>query len=191
MTFDRVYRHNLWNGHESRSGPGSGRAALRTGMALSDLAVAMDARRVLDVGCGDGFWMPDLPGYIGLDVSHEAIERHRRRHPSRTLVLDRGNPLPAADLVIIRFVMQHLSLADGLTLLRRVLLTRPRVIVATTYEDGVNADIESGVDAYRLDLTTAPFNMGDPFATIFDGWDWGDGERVRDAGCVMGLWRGR
>ena len=72
----RIYTENIWHGVESLSGPGSGSAATRhVAPAIVSLVERYGITSVLDVGCGDGFWMPDLPGYIGLDVSPVAIER--------------------------------------------------------------------------------------------------------------------
>lgn len=68
--FDRIYRTNGWAGQESLSGPGSGASATwRTAQAVQELVARLGARSVLDVGCGDCAWMPELPGYVGVDVS--------------------------------------------------------------------------------------------------------------------------
>lgn len=194
-TFGRIYRENAWNGVESRSGPGSGdvaTASLRE--AIVDLVAELDVRTVLDAACGDGYWMPDLPGYTGVDVAPEAIAIAQLRHPERRYLV--GNVatirLPPADLVIFRDAMQHLSLRDGLEALAAILETRPRWLLASTYVGGENVNIATG-DAYSPDLEVSPFWLGRPERLIFDGHHYHEHgtDAVRDARKHLGLWRMR
>jgi SAM-dependent methyltransferase len=188
--FERIYRENLWNGTESLSGPGSGDAATRTvADAIVALVTDLRIRSVLDVGCGDGYWMPDLPGYVGLDVSHRAIHVARRRHPDRYYAVDRGGGWPMVDLVIMRDVMQHVSLKDGYRMLRHA-CNVGRYVLASTYVGGRNVDITPGIDAYSPDLMAAPFDMPQPDRLIFDGhyYHEHDTEQVRDRRKFLGLW---
>ena len=181
--FDRIYRDNLWNGTESMSGPGSSVEATHPLLeALDGILSDKEIESVLDVGCGDGNWMPQLPGYIGLDISGEAIERSQTRHPGRAYILDTGEPFPTCDLVIMRQVMQHLSLADGLKLLARVRESGARWLLATSYRMGANRDIVSG-DGYHINLEQAPFSLGEPDRWIPDGV----GSWALD--CRLGLWQ--
>jgi SAM-dependent methyltransferase len=186
VTFDTIYRDNLWNGVESRSGPGSGEIATRG--LLDELRFVAELTRVesvLDVGCGDGFWMPDLPGYVGYDVSRIALELARERHPER----DYTSVWPARsfDLVIVRDVIQHLSLAEGVALLDRVFELMPRYLLASTYRGGINIDIPTG-GAYSPDLQAAPFGLPDPAYWIFDGYHYHSTPEVRDPTKYLGLW---
>lgn len=193
--FDRVYRANLWRGQESLSGPGSGPVATRNTRASLLALVDLVGGTFLDVGCGDGYWMPDLPGYIGIDPSTRAIDLHRERHPGRDLRVDHGEALPTADLAFSRDAMQHCSLADGLDTLARILASAPRWLVASTYVDGRNDDILTALDrngeptAYRPDLSAAPFGLGQPALLIFDGWGYEYPDDRRDRGKHLGAWR--
>ena len=79
--FEDIYRINAWNGVESKSGPGSGPVATaHVAAAIVELVDELGARSVLDAACGDGYWMPDLPGYTGIDIAPEAIRIAQRRH---------------------------------------------------------------------------------------------------------------
>ena len=81
--FSRIYRDNAWNGIETRSGPGSHREPTRrVADAIVELVDWLGIRSVTNVGCGEDSWMPDLPGYIGLDVAPEAIEVAQRTTPT-------------------------------------------------------------------------------------------------------------
>lgn len=186
-TFDAIYRDNGWNGVESRSGPGSGYAPTRNvALSITALAEMLRVESVLDVGCGDGLWMPPLPGYIGVDVSRYAIRRARVNHPDRVYIVDDG-PFPTCDLAITRDAMQHLSFADGTALLDRILASDPRWLLASTYVGGRNVDIRSGA-YFEPDLAASPYRLGPPLLLIQDGWDYATPNAIRHPGKYLGLW---
>lgn len=188
--FDVIYRGNLWNGIESRSGPGSGPAAtVRLAGDLRALVAELGITSVLDVGCGDGYWMPELPGYVGFDASTEAIKHARALHPDRVYTAD--YPTGRFDLVILRDVIQHLSFTDGEAILSRAVSSSyGRYLLASTYIGTPNVDIVSG-DCYSPDLTAPPFNMPQPLRLIFDGYTYHDADAIRDPSKHLGLWRAR
>ena len=60
--FDSIYKRNLWNGAETRSGPGSSKAATeKLAKWLPKLMTEINATSILDVPCGESYWIPDLP----------------------------------------------------------------------------------------------------------------------------------
>ena len=186
--FDRIYEQHLWSGSESRSGKGAGQVARDLlAPAVSALVMDLGVRTVLDAGCGDGYWMPPLPGYIGLDVSAQAIALSRERHPDRVYVHDIGGPLPQCELVISRCVMQHMSLSDGVAHLVRIRESGARWLLATTYLRGKNMDMApEGIAAgggYWPDLQRPPFSMGLIVRSIPDGQT-----DDYDMGCLLALW---
>lgn len=187
--WDDIYRTNAWRGVESASGPGSGAIATRAvAAAIVDIVRAVGARSVLDVGCGDGYWMPALPGYVGVDVSRRAIRLARRNHPDRCYELDRGGPLRAADMVIVRDVLQHVPPSEGARLLQRVMRSGSRWLLASTYVGGDLVDIEPG-GCYSPDLTAPPFYRPEPDAMVFDGYAYHETDVARDPRKHLALWR--
>ena len=53
LVFRTIYRHNRWNGTETRSGPGSTYASTsRLRRILPELVSGVGAFRVLDAACG-------------------------------------------------------------------------------------------------------------------------------------------
>lgn len=185
MIFADIYRTNSWNGVESMSGPGSGpTATLRIARAIVALVDQLGIRSVLDVGCGDGYWMPDLPGYVGIDVVPQALDLARARHPDRVY---RTEPLGTFDLVFTRDVMQHLSLEDGLAMLAAIRATGSTWLLASTYFDCENRDIPTG-HYFEPNLEAEPFSLGPPVSMIFDGYGYSDPDEVRDPRKYLGLW---
>jgi hypothetical protein len=134
--------------------------------------------------------MPDLPGYLGVDVAYPAIERAIARNPGRRYrCLDiRRVPVGHFNMVFTRDAMQHLSLAEGVELLEAIRFIGPKWLMASTYQGGENVDIETG-EAYSPDLTAEPFNLGKPEQLIPDGYAYHEGGGIRDPRKFMGLWR--
>lgn len=186
--FSDIYKRNSWNGVESLSGPGSGPTATKhVAPAILALVAELGITSVLDVACGDGYWMPDLPGYVGIDVAPEAIAKAQRRHRDRRYVVAGAPPLLAFDLVIVRDAIQHLSFADGLALLATIRETGSRWLLASTYLDVPNVDIATG-DFYSPNLEAEPFSLGPPERLIFDGYGYADPDEIRDPQKHLGLW---
>jgi SAM-dependent methyltransferase len=114
-TFSEIYRRGLWS---SGSGTGSGEKFSKEYCDLvSQFARERGVKRVVDVGCGD-FRVGRLIAaagfeYIGIDVVPELIERHQSQFGGGRisfLCLDATTERPpAADLCLIRQVLQHLS----------------------------------------------------------------------------------
>jgi SAM-dependent methyltransferase len=191
--FNTVYETNAWGGTETRSTGPNGCAGARDELAplLVNLVRELGAKSVLDLGCGEGVWMPDLPGYIGVDVSTEAIEAAKAFHPDRDHRLWSGGELPVCDLVIVRHVMQHMPVGDGAYLLSRIKKSGAKWLLATSFEKGNNAGSPtlSGIKVgggYWPDLEAAPFSLGAPYNRAVDGTM--SPANVQN-GCFLGLWK--
>jgi SAM-dependent methyltransferase len=120
-TFQRIYRTKSWgdNGEAFCSGSGSsGEAAeLHTAFVIKFIQ-DRQLKSVTDLGCGDfsvGRRIVEATGvrYTGIDVVPELIEHHKRTAGNGGIsfaCLDiTTDPLPTADLCLIRQVLQHLS----------------------------------------------------------------------------------
>jgi SAM-dependent methyltransferase len=96
----------LGSGVGSRDEPLSEKRAL-----LAEVLAAVRPERLLDVGCGDGEATRclDVPAYVGVDVSSEAIDRARRARPAGRYLV--GGPpeldLPPAEIVLCLDVLIH------------------------------------------------------------------------------------
>ncbi len=118
--FNDVYVRGLWGSEsEGLSGEGSyGDLAEHYVQIVEDMIHKIDAASVLDLGTGDfniGQKLCHLvEQFIAADVSSVIIERNRVLFAAERTVnfiqLDAcSDPLPRADLVLIRQVLQHLS----------------------------------------------------------------------------------
>ena len=175
--FARIYETNLWADAETRSGAGSSldnTASLRA--ALPGLLQRLDARRLLDVPCGDFNWMSqvDLSGidYIGGDIVDSIVDANRERYESQTreflkMDLTRG-PLPNADVILCRDCLVHFSFANIIAAFRTMKASGAQFLITTTFLDReVNKDIVDG-DWQPLNLVQSPFLLPPPHSVILE-----------------------
>jgi 2-polyprenyl-3-methyl-5-hydroxy-6-metoxy-1,4-benzoquinol methylase len=104
------------------------------------------AGRVLDYGCGFGFFLDELAasGFEphGIDVSSAAVEQANRRVPGRALVVPAGSALPFADAsfdaVTMLDVIEHVpDLDQALAEVRRCLAPGGLFLVITLNEESL------------------------------------------------------
>lgn len=116
--FTDYARANKWGDKDSRSGKGSNlEATVEVRRLLPALLRELGARSMLDVPCGDFFWMAhvDLAGidYLGGDIVPDLIDANRRTHARpgvdfQVVDLIRGS-VPKADVIFVRDCLVHLS----------------------------------------------------------------------------------
>ncbi|MGW4829431.1 class I SAM-dependent methyltransferase [Amycolatopsis japonica] len=176
--FTYIFRSRLWSS-SSASGPGSESVQTRE---LSDqlppLLARFGVRTLLDLPCGDYGWLSevdlDLDRYIGADIVPDLIDLNAERfrgdpvHEFQVLDLT-ADPLPAADLVLCRDCLVHLSFADIERALRNLRRSGSRYLLTTTFTDlGTNNDIVTG-DWRPLNLCREPFGFPEPLAVLVEG----------------------
>lgn len=191
--FRHAYETNLWAGKESPSGSGSSLdQTARLTAALPEICQHLDVRTLLDLPCGDGHWMStiELPGvhYLGADLLPEIVARAATRRPDREFrVLDlTSSTLPAADLVLCRDCLVHLSFQDisrALANLRRAGI--PWLLTTTFPGEPSNRDVTTG-DWRPVNLEQPPFRFSPPLQLILEGCTERDG---LFADKSLGLWR--
>ncbi len=175
--FARIYQTNLWFDAESRSGTGSSRdATARLRASLPALLRSLNARRVLDVPCGDFNWMHHVDlseiDYIGGDIVESIIEANRELYefPARrfmTVDVTSGS-LPHADVILCRDCLVHLSFANIVAAFRTMKASGAQYLLTTTFlSRQVNKDIVDG-DWRPLNLAQSPFLLPAPHSVILE-----------------------
>ncbi|REK10707.1 MAG: class I SAM-dependent methyltransferase [Acidobacteria bacterium] len=200
--FSRIYRENSWGDDESVSGAGSSRdETASTLQALEGLVASEGWSSLVDVGCGDFNWMSQYsppPGfrYTGVDIVEELIASNRERfsasHPWASFqVCDVVQaPPPAADALLCRDVLYHLSFEDALRAISNCVASGAAHLALTSHP-GVarNRDIPTGSFEFQ-NLLLPPFSLPDPVRRIPDAF----GEelclwRRQDLDAVVAGWR--
>lgn len=146
--FSRIYQEDRWNGG---SGPGSDVDFCRPLVDwLAGYVNETGCRSVVDFGCGDFRWMPEVldrtgVGYVGLDVVGSLVQRHRKDYPRwsfATLDVSTADPreIPVADLYWAKDVLQHWPSGVIVAFLDRFFAARPAAHLVVCNCAGQTAD---------------------------------------------------
>jgi len=141
--FDRIYATGFWGGGASASTPHSGfgsrgRWASEYCTLLEGLLRSFRTATVADLGCGDFSVGEVIAGmvadYVGVDIAESVIAHNVRAYASDRVRFVRADlthdPLPPADVALVRQVLQHLSNAEIQAALRNIVSTYPIVYVS-------------------------------------------------------------
>lgn len=192
--FTRIYTRRRWKG-ESASGAGSSleqTAALRE--ALPPLLAELKAKSLLDIPCGDLYWIKemDLGGvrYVGADIVKPLIAQNIERHsrPDRTFLVANliSDPLPPCDAVLCRDCFVHLRNKDIIAAIANIRKSGAQWLLTTTYTtDCANQDVLTG-EWRAINLMLPPFNLPRP-ARLIDEKCTESGGRFSDK--HLGVWR--
>jgi hypothetical protein len=164
--FEEIYATNEW-GH----GSGEGSLPIHTAgysSFLESFVVKRNVSSIVDMGCGDWQFSKNIrwgsAHYHGFDVVPQVIELNIKTYSQENVLfsLYSGDPaeLPAADLLIVKDVLQHLSNQRIIDFLPN--LNRFRFCLLTNCVNPKgrtdNRDITDG-DFRYLDLRLPPFNV--------------------------------
>lgn len=171
--FEHIYRNDLWHGG---SGPGSLPRVNRPYVRfLQGFLRHNRIRTVVDLGCGDWQFSRRIAWgetrYLGLDVVPHVLEDNRRRYGRATVTFDVSpgdpNEMPAADLLIVKDVFQHLS-NEKVHAYLGVFTKFKYVLVTNCFQKSkhlMNTDIADG--GFRpVDLRLSPFAL--PMASVLE-----------------------
>jgi hypothetical protein len=192
--FTDIYRNNKWSGSDSVSGIGSD--AVQTKVIVEripSLLAEIGAGSVLDIPCGDFFWMQgvDLAGvtYVGADIVQDIVDANMRRYAKPGVEFRRldltSDELPRAELVLVRDCLVHLSYEDIWRAIRNIRASGARYLLATTFPHRSNTNIPTG--RWRpLNLQAPPFDFPAPQLLINEGCTEADGKFTDKS---LALWR--
>lgn len=132
----RSYHEALWEGAPAGAQPPE--FVLRRGFLLESVAAG---DRVLDVGCGEGWFASELlraeVRVVGIDVAEEPLRRARERDPALEVrLVDADGPWPfedvSFDVVWAGETIEHVADTAGwLSEVRRVLRPGGRLLLST------------------------------------------------------------
>jgi hypothetical protein len=194
-TFTRIFTSNAWQNEESVSGHGSTHArGADFRPALIALLDRYAVRSIVDAPCGDFNWMRDVLAerdlsYTGVDIVEALIANNVRQFGTerrRFLCVDMTrDELPAADLILCRDGLVHLSFADARAAIRNFRRSGSRYLLTTTFvRHSRNRDTATG--GWRpVNLQGAPFNFPAPLALVDERRVDPEGEYIDKH---LGLW---
>lgn len=196
--FERIYAQSVWGGEPAKgkinSGTGStGQFAGQYCRLLKELLSADGIKCLADLGCGNfnigSFVASMVPQYIGVDIAQSVISHNMRTHANERIRFVRADvtsdPLPVADVALVRQVLQHLSNAEIKTALSNILGTYPVVFITEHVYCGPgsvpNLDIPHGPGT-RVPFRSGVFVDRSPFslqAELVGDIDYAPGEVLR------------
>jgi len=172
--FTDIYRKNKWSG-VSRSGPGSELQQTETIRALlPELFKELQATSLLDIPCGDFFWLKeinlDFLSYVGADIVEDIIRYNRKHYSSwnRTFIkLDiLTDILPKVELILCRDLLVHFSFNDIFKAVKNIRKSGSKYLLTTSFmSTAENHDIVTGT-WHPLNLLLPPFSFPRPIKII-------------------------
>ncbi len=169
-TFNRIYAEGTWGrdvAGKGISGTGSTLEITREYRAyLEDFIKTHNIKSVVDAGCGDWTFSSAIDwngaSYLGVDIASDVVATVRAKHEKGNITFQVGDitdDLPAADLLISKDVLQHLSNELVHNFVENNLRKgKYKWVILTNDRGNKNSDVESG--GYRaIDLSAAPFDV--------------------------------
>jgi SAM-dependent methyltransferase len=168
-TFNRIYAEGTWGTVAGRGTSGTGSTLAITEeyrTYVEDFIKTHSVTSVVDAGCGDWSFSSAITwgdaSYLGVDIASDVIATVRSKHEKgkiRFQVGDITDELPAADLLISKDVLQHLSNTLVHKFIRNNLRKgKYKWVILTNDRGSRNSDIASG--GYRaIDLAAPPFEV--------------------------------
>jgi SAM-dependent methyltransferase len=169
-TFNRIYAEGTWGKDvvgKGTSGSGSTLEITREYRAyVEDFMRTHRVKSVVDAGCGDWSFSSAIDwgdaSYLGVDIASDVIAAVRNTHEKgniRFQVGDITEELPAADLLISKDVLQHVSNRLVHRFIRNNLRKgKYKWVILTNDRGSDNPDVANG--GYRaIDLAAAPFEV--------------------------------
>ena len=161
--FSEIYANNLWGGLSGKFCSGSGSAGPVADAyceAVIHFIRAHEIKSIVDVGCGDfrigSRIAPAVESYTGLDVVPDLVSYNNKNYTDKSrcvkfVCLDAAtDPLPEADLCLVRQVFQHLSNQQILSALQN--MRKFKFVMVTEHFPGltidfvINKDKQHGAD---------------------------------------------
>jgi SAM-dependent methyltransferase len=169
-TFNRIYAEGTWGkdvAGKGTSGTGSTLEITREYRAyVEDFMKKHGVKSVVDAGCGDWSFSSAMDwgdaSYLGVDIASDVIAAVRNKHEKGKIKFQVGDitdELPAAELLISKDVLQHLSNELVRKFIRNNLRKgKYKWVILTNNRGSENRDVASG--GYRaIDLAAPPFEV--------------------------------
>jgi hypothetical protein len=176
--FIGIYERNYWGDSYSRSGTGSNLEQTRVlREELACLIHRWKIASILDVPCGDYFWMShlkiDLPLYIGMDIVPKLIHENKRRYAAANRRFIEGDALtdalPKVDLIFCRDLLVHYCFKEIHKFIEAFTRSQATYLLTTNFPGlQKNTDVLTG-DWRPLNLQLAPFHFPPPLDSFNEG----------------------
>lgn len=186
--FTDIYDNNGFGSLESKSGPGSTLdETKKLRESIKKIIKDKNIKSVVDIPCGDFNWMKEIvfnfENYIGGDIVKKAIDLNNEKYSNSRIKFIEfdivNDEIPNGDLLIVRDIIGHFPIDDGIKILKNILNSKCKYLLSTTWAKKIGNDWfpcekndvhreNEGVDYgrfYPVNLMSNPFNL--PNAEIY------------------------
>lgn len=192
QVFTKIYQNDLFNARSgndknvSKSGSGSDRE--QTKEIIKNLPILFEKyqiKSVLDVPCGDFYWMQKVNledvNYIGGDIVAGVVESNNTRFSSDTISFREidiiNDTLPKVDLILCRDLLVHLKNKQITAALKNIKKSGAKYLLTTSFKNTTNNQDNGIIGFWRtINLELTPFNMTNPIDEIFENCTEGEGK---------------
>jgi len=166
--FTNIYKYGGWGLNEEGEGfSGNGSTLPNSAyymVFLKQFIKANNIKSVVDAGCGDWTFSKEMDwsgvNYLGVDTVKSVIEKNIQKYETDKIHFQHLDmliyELPAADLLICKDVLMHLSNRDIISFLKSTKKFKHCLFTNNAGYENENRDINRG-EFRPLDLTGAPF----------------------------------
>lgn len=178
--FTRIHDQNMWGSRESLSGPGSEfQSTENLRRELPVLVKDHRVKRLLDVPYGDFNWMqhvlPELDvEYIGGDIVKSLVEQNQKNFGGVGISFSQidltSDPLPDADMMLVRDCLFHLSHEAIYSFLQNFCQSDIGLLLTTTHMPPTGKNAERVIGGYGyIYLFSPPFSFpNDPLEYVVE-----------------------
>ena len=187
IIMNNIYKNSIWgNRKETRSGDGSTIVVNKFRVKFIDKIINdYSITDMYDI-CGDANWQKSIKNlekinYYGFDISEIAINNAIQKNKNNKFMnfirkpIDLCNTIlpvknPDSTVILIKEVIQHLPLEDGLNMLKNIKKSKIKYILITNHDQNLfnvksNINIKPG-DFYHNNIFLPPFNFVNPIDDI-------------------------
>jgi glycosyltransferase involved in cell wall biosynthesis len=174
--FTNVYRYNLFEGSESRSGEGSDLVQTEViRQAIPKLIKNYNIASFLDAPCGDWYWMCNVKlgvkKYIGVDIVQEMIDKNNKTYGNDITSFQKldlvTDQIPKTDLIFSRDCLVHLNYEHIFKILKSFKKSGATYLLTTTFTNRIeNSDLYDNMFWRTLNMQKHPFNFPAPLVLI-------------------------
>jgi hypothetical protein len=189
--FETIAANGGWESDSSISGSGSTIEANVYRVNFLDKFIKQyKITHLVDIPCGDCTWQHTIPDldkikYFGADISATALRIAREKNKDRPYMVFSDTPIDLTEnppyiedgpkettLIMIKEVVQHLTLDQGMSMLRNAKRSGIQYIAVTNHDKDLfdvkeNVEIVPG-DFYPNNIFMHPFNFKNPIMDIAD-----------------------
>ena len=190
--FTKIYKKDLFNARSgndnnvSKSGSGSDIEQTQEIIKLLPLLLKKyNIQSVLDVPCGDFYWMSHVNlsniQYIGGDIVSEVVAANNKKFATSTITFKEvdiiNDKLPKVDLILCRDLLVHLKNQQIKDALKNIKKSGSKYLLTTSFKN-TNQNTDNGTIGFwrTINLGLSPFNMTNPIDEIFENCTEGNGK---------------